>query len=58
MRAPMQACESRGLVREMVYVLGRMGSADKALRLIVRGLRDVEQAGVFFFSSFLSPFFT
>jgi hypothetical protein len=28
----------------MVYVLGRMGSADKALRLIVEGLRDVAQA--------------
>lgn len=39
-----QVCEQRGLVREMVYVLGRMGSAEKALRLIVEGLRDVAQA--------------
>lgn len=39
-----QVCEERGLTREMVYVLGRMGSADKALRLIVEGLRDVAQA--------------
>lgn len=31
----------------MVYVLGRMGSADKALRLIVQDLRDVEQVGCF-----------
>lgn len=30
-------------MREMVYVLGRMGSAEKALRLIVEGLRDVVQ---------------
>ena len=37
-------CEQRGLVRESVYVLGRMGSAEKALRLIVEGLRDVGQA--------------
>lgn len=29
----------------MVYVLGRMGSADKALCLIVEGLRDVAQVG-------------
>lgn len=28
----------------MVYVLGRMGSAEKALRLIIEGLRDVVQA--------------
>jgi hypothetical protein len=27
----------------MVFVLGRMGSAEKALRLIVEGLRDVVQ---------------
>ncbi|EFN59982.1 hypothetical protein CHLNCDRAFT_133107 [Chlorella variabilis] len=39
-----QVCEQRGLVREMVYVLGRMGSAEKALRLIIEGLRDVVQA--------------
>ena len=41
---PAQVCEQRGLVRESVYVLGRMGSAEKALRLIVEGLRDVGQA--------------
>jgi hypothetical protein len=29
----------------MVFVLGRMGSAEKALRLIVEGLRDVVQVG-------------
>lgn len=39
----LQVCEERGLLREMVYVLGRMGSADKALQLIVKGLRDVPQ---------------
>ncbi|KAL4447636.1 hypothetical protein ABPG75_004855 [Micractinium tetrahymenae] len=39
-----QVCEARGLTREMVFVLGRMGSAEKALRLIVEGLRDVGQA--------------
>lgn len=40
-----QVCEARGLTREMVFVLGRMGSADRALRLIVEGLRDVAQVG-------------
>ena len=40
-----QVCEARGLTREMVFVLGRMGSADRALRLIVEGLRDVGQVG-------------
>ncbi|KAI3429426.1 hypothetical protein D9Q98_005520 [Chlorella vulgaris] len=39
-----QVCEQRGLMREMVFVLGRMGSSEKALRLIVEGLRDVVQA--------------
>ncbi|PSC74814.1 vacuolar sorting-associated 41-like protein [Micractinium conductrix] len=39
-----QVCERRGLTREMVYVLGRMGSAERALRLIVEDLRDVVQA--------------
>lgn len=43
---PSQVCEQRGLVREMVFVLGRMGSAEKALRLIVEGLRDVAQVGM------------
>lgn len=42
---PPQVCEAHGLVRERVYVLGRMGSADRALRLIMEGLRDVEQVG-------------
>lgn len=40
-------CERAGLVRESVYVLGRMGAADRALRLIVGQLRDVEQAVAF-----------
>lgn len=43
-RRAAQVCERAGLVRESVYVLGRMGCAEKALRLIVEGLRDVAQA--------------
>lgn len=37
-------CESRKLVPEQVYVLGRMGSASKAMNLIVNDLRDVAAA--------------
>jgi hypothetical protein len=37
-------CEARGLARESVFVLGRMGAAERALRVIVERLRDVGQA--------------
>ncbi len=37
-------CEARGLVRESVFVLGRMGATERALRVIVERLRDVGQA--------------
>lgn len=43
----LEVCEAAGLVREAVYVLGRMGAADRALRLIVGQLRDVEGAVAF-----------
>ncbi len=45
--AALQVCESRNLVRESVYLLGRMGSSDAALRLIITKLRDVEGAVTF-----------
>ncbi|EFJ47940.1 hypothetical protein VOLCADRAFT_61071, partial [Volvox carteri f. nagariensis] len=37
-------CEARGLVSEQVFVLGRMGNADQALRLIIDRLGDIPQA--------------
>ena len=42
--AALQVCQSKGLVRESVFVLGRMGATDKALRLMVEQLRDVRGA--------------
>lgn len=45
--AALKVCESGGLVRESIYVLGRMGSSEAALRLIVGRLRDVEGAVAF-----------
>jgi len=37
-------CKSSGLVREMVFILGRMGNAPKALCLIIDELEDIPQA--------------
>jgi len=42
--AALKVCQSKGLVRESVFVLGRMGATDKALRLMVEQLRDVRGA--------------
>ncbi|RKP36543.1 hypothetical protein BJ085DRAFT_13446, partial [Dimargaris cristalligena] len=40
----LQVCESRDLVPEMVYLLGRMGDSHEALQLILHRLRNVPQA--------------
>lgn len=45
LEAAAQLCEARGLVREQVFVLGRMGASHRALELIIRRLADVPQAG-------------
>jgi len=45
--AALDVTERAGLVRESVYILGRMGAADTALKLIVGRLRDVEGAVTF-----------
>eukprot|EP00850_Spirogloea_muscicola_P005291 SM000024S07753 [mRNA] locus=s24:238417:248992:- [translate_table: standard] len=37
-------CVERGLVKEQVYVLGRMGNSHEALGLIIEQLHDMEQA--------------
>ncbi|KAJ2002902.1 Vacuolar protein sorting-associated protein 41 [Coemansia thaxteri] len=40
----LEICEERGLVAEMVFVLGRMGDNHRALMLIIERLRDVARA--------------
>ncbi|KAJ2904864.1 Vacuolar protein sorting-associated protein 41, partial [Coemansia aciculifera] len=40
----LEICEERGLVPEMVFILGRMGDNHRALMLIIERLRDVPRA--------------
>ena len=40
-------CERRGLLREQVYLLSRVGDAPRALDVIVEGLRDAKHAARF-----------
>ncbi|KAL0219830.1 hypothetical protein P9112_005483 [Eukaryota sp. TZLM1-RC] len=40
----LEVCESYNLHRELVFVLGRMGSSKRALELIINSLRDVKYA--------------
>ncbi|GLI60125.1 hypothetical protein VaNZ11_002165 [Volvox africanus] len=44
LEAALAICEARGLVSEQVFVLGRMGNADQALRLIIDRLGDIPRA--------------
>eukprot|EP00198_Chlamydomonas_reinhardtii_P010064 XP_001699401.1 vacuolar assembly protein [Chlamydomonas reinhardtii] len=44
LQAALSICEARGLVSEQVFVLGRMGNADQALRLIIDRLGDIPRA--------------
>lgn len=43
LEAAAELCEHRGLVREQVFVLGRMGNARQALELIISKLADIPQ---------------
>lgn len=43
LEAAHELCERKGLVREQVFVLGRMGNAREALDLIISKLCDVQQ---------------
>lgn len=43
LEAALGVCEQRGLVREQVFILGRMGSASQALHLIIQRLADIPQ---------------
>ena len=45
LEAALQLCKDQGLVREQVFILGRMGSAAKGLHLIIQRLADIPQAG-------------
>jgi hypothetical protein len=42
MERALQLCESRGMMREQVYLLGRTGNARQALMIIVEQLKDVQ----------------
>lgn len=44
LEAAAEMCERRGLVREQVFVLGRMGNSRQALGLIISRLADIPQA--------------
>ena len=46
-----ELCEARGLIRELVFVLGRMGNAHRALHLIISRLADIPQACCSFLTS-------
>lgn len=43
LEAALQVCTARGLVREQVFILGRMGSAHQALHVIIKHLADIPQ---------------
>lgn len=43
LEAALKVCQDRGLVREQVFILGRMGSAAQALHLIIQHLADIPQ---------------
>jgi hypothetical protein len=44
LEAAAELCERRNLVREQVFVLGRMGNSRHALNLIISRLADIPQA--------------
>ena len=43
LEAAAELCAHRGLVREQVFILGRMGNARQALHLIISQLADIPQ---------------
>lgn len=43
LEAALGVCQQRGLVREQVFILGRMGSSAQALHLIIQRLADIPQ---------------
>lgn len=45
--AALEVCRDRGLVREQVFILGRLSRASEALQLIISTLHDLPQAIAF-----------
>lgn len=43
----LEQCKQRNFIKEMVFLLGRMGNTKEALGLITEELKDVEQAIIF-----------
>lgn len=43
LEAALGVCQQRSLVREQVFILGRMGSSAQALHLIIQRLADIPQ---------------
>ena len=46
LEAAHELCKRKGLIREQVFVLGRMGNAHEALHLIVQHLADIPQVDI------------
>jgi hypothetical protein len=42
-----ETCKARGLTREVVFILGRMGNSREALGLIIEELHDMDQVSTF-----------
>jgi len=45
-----EICIKRDLLREQVFILGRMGNSKQALAVIINHLGDIEEVIVFFFN--------
>ena len=44
-----EICIKRDLLREQVFILGRMGNSKQALAVIINNLGDIEEVTLFFF---------
>lgn len=43
-----EICIKRDLMREQVFILGRMGNSKQALSVIINKLGDIEEVFIFF----------
>ena len=41
-----EICKARGMIKEMVYILSRMGNTHEALQLIIKELADIPQVTI------------
>jgi len=51
-----EICIKRDLLREQVFILGRMGNSKQALAVIINNLGDIEEVTLFFFFFRLNGF--